>query len=193
MQLPVLTTAIFFIMVTDEEAIEHTKKWINQVVIGCNFCPFAAAALKLQQVHYKVQQSSTAAVCLQTFLEEAMRLDADETTETSFIILPNAVNTFAAYLTLLSVAEKLLKQNGYDGVYQVASFHPLYCFKGSNNSDAANYTNRSIYPMLHLLREASIDKALKFYKSPKNIPVTNINFARQKGLAYMQLLRNACT
>ncbi len=179
-------------MITDEQAITQTKKWITEVVIGCNFCPFAAAVVKLQQVHYKVEQSSTAAVCLQTFLNEAKWLDADETIETSFIILPNAVKTFSAYLTLFSVAEKLLLQNSYEGIYQVASFHPQYCFEGSNESDAANYTNRSVYPMLHLLRETSIDKVLKHYKNPENIPTANINFARQKGLAYMQLLRGAC-
>jgi uncharacterized protein len=179
-------------VLTDKKIIEQTEKWITDVVIGCNFCPFAAKAVKQQQVHYCVEQSSDAAACLYTFLQEAIRLDADEAIETSLIIFPNAFKTFTSYLQSVTVAESLLKQNGYEGIYQVASFHPQYCFANSTEDDAANYTNRSIYPMLHLLREASIDKALLHYKNPENIPNVNINFARQKGLVQMQLLRAAC-
>jgi hypothetical protein len=93
---------------------------------------------------------------------------------------------------LVNLAEKLLFDKGYEGVYQVASFHPLYQFEGAQLDDAANYTNRSAYPMLHLLREISIDKALENFKSPENIPDSNINFAREKGLVYMKLLRDSC-
>jgi uncharacterized protein len=74
----------------------------------------------------------------------------------------------------------------------VASFHPDYCFEGSDENDAANYTNRSIYPMLHLLREESLERALETFPNPENIPNRNINFARKKGLAYMKLLREQC-
>ncbi|HEV7782749.1 MAG TPA: DUF1415 family protein, partial [Chitinophagaceae bacterium] len=84
------------------------------------------------------------------------------------------------------------KQNGYEGIYQLASFHPLYLFANSSPTDAANYTNRSVYPMLHLLREESIDKALAHYSDPENIPERNINFAHEKGLTYMKMLRDAC-
>ncbi len=89
------------------------------------------------------------------------------------------------------MSEKILKQKGYEGIYQVASFHPLYLFEGSVENDPANYTNRSVYPMLHLLREESIDKALENYKDPESIPERNILFAREKGLAYMKTLRDA--
>jgi uncharacterized protein len=179
-------------MVIDQQVIEQTKKWINDVVVGCNFCPFAATVIKQQTVHYRVEISTDANICLQTFLLEAMRMDDDVTTETSFIIFPNTFQQFNDYLDIVSVAEKLLQQNGYEGIYQVASFHPLYLFAGSVENDAANYTNRSVYPMLHLLREASIDKALQNYKHPENIPDTNINFAKEKGLVYMKMLRDAC-
>jgi uncharacterized protein len=179
-------------MMLDQQVIEQTKKWINDVVVGCNFCPFAATVIKQQTVYYRVEISTDANVCLQTFLLEAMRMDDDVTTETSFIIFPNTFQQFNDYLDIVSVAEKLLQQNGYEGIYQVASFHPLYLFAGSTENDAANYTNRSVYPMLHLLREASIDKALQNYKHPENIPDTNINFAKEKGLVYMKMLRDAC-
>lgn len=179
-------------MSTPEQVIEQTKKWINEVVVGCNFCPFAAHVVKQQSIHYQVESSSEVKDCLGALMLEAERLDDNETIETSFLILPNSFSYFDDYLDLVDKAEKLLKKNGYEGIYQLASFHPQYLFQGSSDADAANYTNRSVYPMLHLLREESIDKALKHYLSPEKIPERNINFAREKGLVYMKMLRDAC-
>jgi len=176
---------------TSEQVIDQTKRWIIDVVIGCNLCPFAAHVVKQQTIFYRVETSNDQTVCLDSFVHEMERLDNDGTIETSFLIFPNSFEKFDDYLDLLSLAEKLLKRRGYDGIYQVASFHPLYLFAGSNENDAANYTNRSIYPMLQLLREESIDKALKHYDSPENIPERNIKFTREKGLAYMKMLRDA--
>lgn len=179
-------------MITTEQAIEHTKRWITEVVIGCNFCPFAARVVKQQAVSYKVETATAANICLESLLKEVNQLDEDESIETSFIIFPEAFKNFDDYLDMVSVAEKLMKQYGYDGIYQLASFHPEYRFAGAPDDDAANYTNRSVYPMLHLLRETSIDKALEHFDSPESIPDRNINFAREKGTAYMKMLREAC-
>ena len=96
------------------------------------------------------------------------------------------------YLDLVEMAEDLIEEEDYEGVYQVASFHPDYLFAGSDSEDPANYTNRSPYPMLHLLREESIEKALEHYSGdPDEIPERNIRFAREKGLAYMKRLFNS--
>ena len=179
-------------MDNSQQIIEQTKKWINDVVIGCNFCPFAAKVVKQQIVFYRVEVSISVATCLASFAEELVRLDYDKNIETSFLIFPDAFKSFTDYLDLVDKAEEVLKQNDYNGIYQLASFHPLYCFAGSVETDAANYTNRSIYPMLHLLRETSIDNALLNYKDPEKIPERNINFAREKGLVYMKMLRDAC-
>lgn len=179
-------------MVTAPQIIEQTKKWITDVVIGCNFCPFAAQVIKQKTVFYKVETATALEICLESFLEEVARLDNDISIETSFLIFPNTFKSFDDYLDLVSVAEKLLKQKGYNGIYQLASFHPQYRFANSPLSDAANYTNRSVYPMLHLLRESSIDKALEHYNDPEAIHDRNINFAREKGSAYMKLLRDSC-
>ena len=179
-------------MITAERVIEQTKKWINDVVIGCNFCPFAARVVKQQTIFFKVETATAANICLESFLQEVTRLDNDETIETSFLIFPDAFKNFDDYLDMVSVAEKLLKQYGYDGIYQLASFHPQYKFAGAPDNDAANYTNRSVYPMLHLLRESSIDKALEHFNDPESIPDRNINFAREKGIVYMKMLREAC-
>ena len=176
---------------TAAQIIDQTKRWILNVVIDCNLCPFAAHVVKQQTVFYKVETSSNLDVCLDSFLYEMQRLDTDETIETIFLIFPDAFEKFGDYLYLLLRAEKLLKRHGYEGIYQVASFHPLYLFANSDENDPANYTNRSIYPMLHLLREESIDKALAHYKSPESIPERNINFTREKGLVYMKMLRDA--
>src|SRR6187549_3632878 len=178
-------------MMRSEQIIDRTKKWIIDVVIGCNFCPFAANVVKQQAIFYKVEENADVKACLASFVLEMKRLDIDPTIETSFLIFPNAFQTFDDYLDLVSLAEELLKRKGYEGVYQVASFHPLYLFANSDENDPANYTNRSIYPMLQLLREESIDKALANYKDPESIPVRNINFAKEKGLAYIKLLRDA--
>lgn len=179
-------------MISSAQVIDETKKWINDVVMGCNFCPFAAPVIKQQTVHYEVADSGDPGICLDSFLPEMCRLDDDMDIETSFLIFPNAFESFDDYLDLVSDAEEILKEKGYEGIYQLASFHPLYLFAGSTEKDAANYTNRSVYPMLHLLREASIDIALTTYASPEDIPDRNINFARKKGLVYMKMLRNAC-
>jgi hypothetical protein len=177
---------------TSAQIIAQTAKWINDVVIGCNFCPFAAKAVKQQTIHYQVENSTAIGVCLNAFTAEAERLDADETIETVFIIFPHSFKQFNDYLNFVAMAEEVLRKNGYEGIYQVASFHPLYLFAGAAENDAANYTNRSLYPMLHLLRESSIDKALLNYAEPEEIPNRNIDFARNKGLAYMKLLKDTC-
>jgi len=179
-------------METTEQVITQTKKWITEVVIGCNFCPFAAQVVKQQKVYYRVEESASLASSLTAVMTEVKRLDEYDSIDTTFIILPQAFEKFTDYLHLVSLAEELLKKNDYEGVYQLASFHPLYEFAGSLKDDAANYTNRSVYPMLHLLREESIDKALAFYKEPEQIPERNIDFAREKGLVYMKMLRDSC-
>ena len=179
-------------MATPEQVIEQTKKWITDVVIGCNFCPFAAKVVKQQTVFFKVENTTAINLCLETFLQEVTRLDNDDTIETSFLIFPDSFKNFNDYLDLVSAAEKLLKQYHYNGIYQLASFHPKYRFAGAPDNDAANYTNRSVYPMLHLLRESSIDKALEHFDDPEGIPKRNINFARTKGITYMKMLKDNC-
>jgi uncharacterized protein len=148
--------------------------------------------MRLQSVHFKVETSTALNECLNSVLVELSRLDADREVETSFLIFQNTFVQFDDFLHMLSLAEKLLKESGYEGIYQMASFHPLYRFADSKQDDPADYTNRSIYPMLHFLREESIDKALEHYSSPENIPAQNVDFARKKGLAYMKMLRDAC-
>lgn len=174
------------------EIIQQTEKWIKSVVIDLNFCPFAAKAILKKSVRYVVLKDVDVKQSLETLIQEFEFLNDHEDIETTFIIFANDFVDFKAYLQLVKKAENTITKEDYDGIYQVASFHPDYCFAGSDTDDAANYTNRSIYPMLHLLREDSLTKALALYLSPELIPEHNIALARKKGLQYMQMLRAAC-
>jgi uncharacterized protein len=180
-------------MVTSEQIVSQTQKWISDVVIGCNFCPFAARELKRGTIHYQVETSALPEACLEAFLLECRRLDEDPAIETTLLIFPNAYMDFDEYLNLVEMAEQLLETADYAGVYQVAGFHPDYRFADAPADDPANYTNRSLYPMLHLLREESMDQALAKYLDPESIPERNVAFARNKGLVYMKTLRDACS
>jgi uncharacterized protein len=179
-------------MYSNEQIIEQTRNWVIDVVIGCNFCPFAANVVKQDKIHYRIEESNNLEKALTVVLQEAARLDADAAIETTLIIFSTSFSSFSDYLKLVSLAEQLLKENKYEGIYQLASFHPEYKFAGTNEADPANYTNRSLYPMLHLLREESIEKALTHYKNPEDIPERNIAFTKEKGLAAMKVLREAC-
>ena len=180
------------IMITNEKVIQQTNNWIKSVVIDCNFCPFAAKALFNKSIRYVVKSNVNMNESLAALKTELEELENKTDIETSFIIFENDFKDFDDYLDLVKKAERLLTKEDYDGIYQIASFHPDYCFDDAEEDDAANYTNRSIYPMLHLLREASITRAMINFPHIESIPTNNIAFAREKGLQYMQVLRNAC-
>ncbi len=175
-----------------EIAIEQTINWIKQVVIDCNFCPFASRPLNEGRIHFSVTLSADPAIILEETIRECYRLDENEDIETCLLIMTNGFENFDDYLDILSMAEALIEDQEYEGIYQLASFHPGYCFEGADETDPANYTNRSPYPMLHFLRESSVEKALLFYKEPEKIPENNIRFTKDKGLLFMQQLRNQC-
>ncbi len=174
------------------EIIAQTRNWIKVTVIGCNFCPFAAREVKQNRVHYEVAYKGSAVTARKAFLHECIRLDKDSSIGTTLLIFPDAFARFADYLDIVKVAEETIRRKGYEGVYQVAGFHPLYQFAGTPPDDAANYTNRSIYPMLHLLREDSVRKAVSGFPDAGGIPARNIDFARKKGEEYMRVLRESC-
>lgn len=173
---------------TEQKIIQQTKQWVQQVVIGCGFCPFANKAVLDNSIHYIIVAGTALHLHSGIVLDELKRLDNDPAIETTLVIFPDAYEHFSAYLNFLKQTEKQSLRKGYEGIYQIASFHPLYIFAGADEDDAANYTNRSPYPMLHLLREESLSKAIAFYPNAEAIPERNIQFAQQKGLEYMQEL-----
>lgn len=175
-----------------ETITSQTRKWIIDVVIGCNFCPFAAREIKKDSVVFEVLENANKALVLQTLSRLFKNMDAEAGVETILLILPKNFASFPFYLKLLKQSENFLIKQGYEGVYQIASFHPHYLFSGSTADDPSNYTNRSPYPMLHILREASLTHAIDNFPDTSSIPEKNIAFTKQKGLLYMQALLKAC-
>ena len=173
--------------------ITQTKKWITHVVVGCNFCPFAARELIKGSIHYEVLENADTQKVLEAVAAAMQQLDNEPNIETTLLILSFSFFNFDEYLDLLEDAETLLEKEGYEGIYQVASFHPAYLFAESTEDDPSNYTNRSPYPMLHFLREDSVSKAVDSYPNINEVPERNIKFAHEKGLLYMQQLLAACS
>jgi hypothetical protein len=176
----------------DEAITDATKAWLNNIIIGYSICPFAKRVQDNGGIRYSIQPDSAIEACLEQLIVECERLDSDETIETTLLIYARAFPRFDDYLDYLTLAEGLLAEQGYEGIYQLASFHPHYCFQGTGPSDAANYTNRSPYPILHLLREASLEQAIAAYPDPENIPQRNIELTRKLGLRKMQTLLAVC-
>jgi uncharacterized protein len=175
-------------MQNTDHIISQTKTWINNVVIGCNFCPFAAREVKRNSILYEVIDTKDKMEILQSLSSIFTKMDNDEDIETAFLILLEGFSSFATYLDLVETAENFLVKEKYEGIYQLASFHPQYLFAGSDENDAANYTNRSPHPMLHILREESLSKAIDNHPNVNDIPQHNIDFAREKGLEKMRAL-----
>ncbi len=169
-----------------------TETWLKSIVIAYNLCPFAKQTLTRNSIRFCTVDDTAIETCLLQLMDECERLDTVETIETTLLIYSAAFADFQDYLDFLDYAETLLIEQGYEGVYQLASFHPDYCFDGSEQDDPANYTNRSPYPMLHLLRESSIEQALANFPNPKDIPKKNVALARKLGLAKMRELLAAC-
>lgn len=176
----------------NQHITEQTKKWVNSVIVAHNYCPFAKREVDRGSVRYQVVTETQTDDLLKSVIQECIWLDQNTETETSLIIFPSGLSQFDAFLDTLTLAEDLLHAQGYEGVYQIASFHPEYCFQGSNEDDAANYTNRSPYPMFHLIREESLQKAIGNHPNPESIPERNVEFAREQGLDTMKKLLKEC-
>lgn len=175
-----------------DEYIVQTKRWIQSVVVECNFCPFAKRELERESIRYVIADELELELCLERIFEECVFLDSSNNVETTLVIFSNALKSFDDFLSCVEIAEQLLTQHNYDGIYQLASFHPEYCFSGADDNDAANYTNRSPHPMLQILRESSIETALAHFTDPTSIPERNVEYARDAGLDVMKARLESC-
>ncbi|WP_158967589.1 DUF1415 domain-containing protein [Paraglaciecola sp. L3A3] len=172
----------------DEHFIVLVKHWINTVIIGLNFCPFAKKEMEQLTINYSVSDSKSINQALEHLINQFTLLDQQPEIQTSLLIFSQGFSDFDDYLDLVEYANGLVAQGGYSGIYQLATFHPDYCFAGETDTDPANYTNRSPFPILHILRESSIEQVLKRYPNPENIPANNINKARKLGVDKLKAL-----
>lgn len=182
----------YIILMENTLIIQQTKKWIKDVVIGLNFCPFANKEYINDTIRYQISNSKDMSEVMMQLFEECVFLDLNEETSTTLIILSEGFQDFEEYLFLVDLCEKLLRKQKYEGVYQIATFHPEYVFDGEDPLDPANFTNRSIYPMLHILREEQLEDAIENFPDTESIPEKNIDVARKLGLEKLQALRAAC-
>jgi hypothetical protein len=168
---------------TAEEILTATRHWLEKAVIGLNLCPFAKAVYIKDQVRYVVSRAASPAALLAELMAELQALAAAEPREidTALLIHPQVLEDFLAYNEFLEIADAALAGLGLEGVLQIASFHPRYQFAGSDVDDIDNYTNRSPYPMLHLLREESVDRAVTAFPEAAEIYERNIATLRRLG------------
>ena len=171
-------------------ALDETRHWLERAVIGLNLCPFAKAVHVKGQIRW-VESAATAAAPLLAELVAELRLlaaaDPDEV-ETTLLVHPQVLGDFVDYNEFLDVADAALQDLGLEGTLQIASFHPQYRFAGTRAADMGNCTNRAPHPTLHLLREASIARAVAAYPDPEAIYERNIATLRQLGRAGWQRL-----
>jgi hypothetical protein len=165
------------------DAIASTQCWLERAVIGLNLCPFAKAVYVKRQIRYAVTAATTAAALLAELRHELdlLRRADPEEIDTTLLIHPQALNDFIDYHLFLRQADAAIRNLGQEGRLQIASFHPAYEFAGSASDDIANCTNRSPHPMLHLLREASIDRAVAAFPDAATIYQRNIDTLRRLG------------
>lgn len=160
---------------------KHVNQWLNDVVIGLNLCPFAAKPQRNQQIKIFVSQASREEALLQDILDQLLELDTKEAQEleTTLVVVPNMLDDFMDYNFFIDWVEALIRQQDWEGIFQVATFHPHYCFAGTCPEDDENLTNRSPYPIFHLIREQSMERVLKHYPNPEAIPEINIQRVSQ--------------
>lgn len=170
--------------VTSSDVIAATRGWIERAVIGLNLCPFAKSVYLGDRVRLVVSDARTADALLGDLERElrALARAAPEDVETTVLIHPHVLTSFFDYNDFLDVADAAIDRLDLTGVLQIASFHPDYQFAGTAPDDVTNYTNRSPYPMLHLLREESVERAVDAYPGAERIPERNIETMRRLGL-----------
>ncbi|GAB1596928.1 DUF1415 domain-containing protein [Lysobacter claricitrinus] len=171
--------------------IAATRRWLERAVIGLNLCPFAKAVHVKRQIRFVLSDARDTETLGDELERELLHLQETpaDYTDTTLIVHPHVLQDFADYNDFLDVADRTLRRLGLEGDIQVASFHPDYVFAGEPADDASNCTNRTPYPTLHLLREASIDRAVAAYPDPDVIVERNIATMRRLGAdAFRRLL-----
>lgn len=167
----------------DDAIVAATRRWLERAVIGLNLCPFAKSVYIKEQVRYVVSSATTPEALLEQLMDELQFLSDTpaEQVDTTLLIHPFVLGDFEDYNEFLDVADAAVEDMQLDGELQVASFHPRYQFADTDPNDISNYTNRAPYPILHLLREDSIDRAVEAFPEASEIFEKNIDTMEKLG------------
>ena len=176
----------------NDKIIAAVRQWVETLIIGMNLCPFAKRELVKNRVRFTVTEATTDDELMVALQAELEFLDSDPSVETTLLIHPKVLQDFDDYNQFLNFADRFLAELRLGGVYQIASFHPDYQFGGTDLDDAENYTNRSPYPMLHLIREESLERVIADYPDVDQIPTRNIALMNNLGSEKLQALVQAC-
>lgn len=166
-----------------EQAQQLTQDWVEAMVVGLNLCPFAAPEVKNNLIRYAASDAESVESAVKDFLFELDKIQNSEEEElsTTLLAFTQVAKGFEDFLDLLDICQQYLEQSGLDGVFQLASFHPQYCFSGVEETDITNWTNRAPFPTIHLIREGQMSRVLTHYKNPDEIPERNMALMEQLG------------
>ena len=181
-------------MQEERDPLAITQSWVERVVIGLNLCPFAKAVQTRGQVRYRLSTAESSEQLLLDLKEELTSLQSadPDVVDTTLLVHPHVLQDFYDYNDFLAEADALLGELGLEGELQIASFHPDYCFADSEPADVANYTNRSPFPTLHLLREASVSRAVETFPDSARIYERNIATLRALEPEALARLQHDC-
>ena len=172
----------------EQVVIEAIRAWVEKVVLDLNLCPFAKREWMQERIRFSVTAASSAIDLLSSLSDELDLISTDDSIGTTLLIHPDVLEDFGDYLDFLAVAEGVVVEKELEGVIQIASFHPDYQFAGTTPDDASNYTNRSPYPLLHLIREADVEEAVQRHPDVASIPERNIRLMNELGVDHMRRL-----
>lgn len=167
-------------------AISRVKRWVEDFIVALNICPFARKEVQQKSIRYIVAEQHRDNALYESIETEIRFLQDNPTTETTLLILPTLDDDFESFLNSAGFAQQVIQLNGWTNEFQIANFHPDYVFADSNAKDAANYTNRAPHACLHLLREGSVERAIRAHKHAHAIPQDNIDQLRKLGLDNMK-------
>ena len=177
---------------THSRAIASARQWLETIVVGLKLCPFANRELENGRVRFAVTDAETETELLMALRSELSVLTDDASVETTLLIHPKTLRDFYDFNDFLQVADTLLFDLALEGVVQIASFHPEYQFEGTAPDDVQNYTNRSPNPMLHLIREDSLARAIAAYPDVAHIPERNVALMQSMGSRKVRALLAKC-
>jgi len=176
----------------DAAVVISVRRWVESVVVDLRLCPFAERELINNRVRFRVTDAANEELLLEALADELRLLGSDSAVETTLLIHPDLLQDFYDYNQFLDHADRLLVELQLDGIYQIASFHPEYRFAGTDPDDAENYTNRSPYPMLHIIREESLERAIADYPDIDQVPARNVELMYRLGVEKLKGLLAAC-